>query len=76
MIIQILIEGGLDDLEEELRDHFTKVVLVTANQLQSWGPDTIDRSGCDGEPDQNPCDVFAKELLECIQGVPVPRVSV
>ena len=59
-----------------MKDYFANVVLVTANQLLSWSDhDTVDGSERNGVRDQNACEVYAKEPLECTQGVSAPRAS-
>ena len=60
-------------LKDELMTHFTDVVLVTANRLQSWSSSNPSNST---EMDSNPCNEFAKQLLACIECMPVPQVIV
>lgn len=74
-----VILGGMHNLEEELKGHFTDVVLLTTKRLQSWGrggggkvsSEGSNKCGSDGVTTTT-CEVFGEQLLACIRSVHMP----
>ena len=64
---------GLADLEKELMQHVTDVVLTTGSQLQRWA---VEPSESKILVEDDLCSAFTEELLKCSQHLPLaPQVK-